>query len=222
MLEEARGWAMEPASATPITRTLHTLTLHLSKGSNLFGVLLGLSLVGFVCLAVFFFMSGPDDDVRIAELVSGAGAVAFLVPAVILHRRRRRRLRIERTGDRTRLVIDGVDFALEFPLTCHGFQIRGEVEGIPNWSVYLQLVDPKRRAVELKGGRSAIHGPQENWFADSFDRDVESAPLFDVSGADTLARVVEWVSSEVTAADVQASGAAGPAGRAGQPRRRDA
>jgi hypothetical protein len=128
-------------------------------------------------------------------MTSGAVGVVMVLLAAVLHQRRRLSLRVERIGDRSRLVIDRAGVVLDFPITCHGKQFESRVGRVPINEVYLQLVDANRRAILLHETRGAIYGPQEAWFKDDVDRSVAS-PLFDVSGAGVLAKVRDWVSGK--------------------------
>ena len=154
-------------------------------------MIFALSLICLVAYVVTIFAGAPPE-IEAWKWTMPAGAAAFALPAYLLHRSRRRRLRITRHGDAIKLAVPEAALELDFPLECRGTQFIMRVNRVPMHEVFLQLVDGKRRGVVLHETRGAIHGPERNWFKETLDRTVPSQQ-FDVSGAGTLAEVRDWV-----------------------------
>jgi hypothetical protein len=167
---------------------LFTLSISTAKGRELVGVIGALSIVFWVALAVTIFSGAPPEIEAWAWTMPTLGVI-FGAIAYGVHLRRRRALSIRRVGDAIELVIFRENVTLEFPLTPHGSQSTVHVRGAPMYEVYLQLVGKNRQAITLHETRGTIHGPQNGWYPNDIDRSLAS-PLFDVSGAGTLAKII--------------------------------
>lgn len=177
-------------NAAPKTETIHSMTVRRSKGTTLVALVFTASLLGAVSLVVLVFASGPDDDVRLAEILSAVAAVVFGVLAIVMHTVRRRTLRIERTGERLRVVIDKEGVAIDFPIACHGTQMQNPVGRVPMYDVYLQIVGAGG-AILLKETRGAAYGPVDGWPND-IDRSVKST-VYNLSSLNDASLLRGWI-----------------------------
>jgi hypothetical protein len=179
-------------------KSLHEFHVSTRRGHALV-VLLGLvACLGLVAAGVTIFMGAPPEIERYEGAMTAIGLVT-LAGAVIVHRRRRRVLRIVHGPDGHHLIIERENVLLEFPLRISGDQMTNHVNGIPMYEVWLKLADA-RNGILLVETRGAIHGSQPNWLSE-IDRSV-SATRFEAGSVGMLSKlraIVEQINAAAAA-----------------------
>jgi hypothetical protein len=173
------------------TSELYALSISTSKGGNLVGLLLGVSILFAVAYLVTIFAGAPPG-VEGFTWTMPVGAILFAVPAYLVQRKRRRKLSIIKRGEGLRLLVADAGVELEFPLECRGTQFTTRLNNLPIHEVFLQLVDRNRRAITLHTTRGAAHGPQDDWALPAIDRETVRSDAFDAP-ASSLAEVRRMV-----------------------------
>jgi hypothetical protein len=173
-------------NAAPPEEELHSLLVRTARGRNPVGLTATLSIMALLALILAW-----GDLGRLAKLVLAAATLGFAALAWLFHTRRARRLAIVRRGEAVHLVIPAANVELEFPLITRTRQHEVRIKGIPMYHVFLQLIDVHQRAIVLHETRGALHGEQPGWGSDMAAPD--GCPIFDVSGAGTLAKLRSWV-----------------------------
>jgi hypothetical protein len=173
------------AAAGPEEEILDSFELLTSAGELRTGIFGGLAVffaVGWVISLVTKLPLGGVPGVFIFSIVMAA----FTVVAVVSSQRRKRELRIVRTGDRIRLVVGG-DVDLVFPLALSGRQWTTSMRFGSILEASLKAVDPQGGSIVVHETRGAIQNKLHEWFT-KLD-DAPTGRAYDVRSPDELPRL---------------------------------
>jgi hypothetical protein len=158
--------------------SLHEFPVCTRRGHALVVTLGVVACIVLVAAGVTIFAGAPPEIEGWKWPMTAVGLVA-LVATFVVHRGRRRLLRIVHGPDGHHLIVDREDVRLEFPLRITGEQHTNSVNGIPMYEVWLKLGDA-RTGVFFTETRGTIHGPEDDWLS---NMDASPAPVRFESGA---------------------------------------
>ena len=144
-------------------QSLHEFSVSTRRGFALVVTLGVVACIVLVAAGVTIFVGAPPEIEGWKWPMTAVGLVA-LAAAIVVHRSRRRVLRIVHGPDGHHLIVDREDVRLEFPLRVTGDQHTNSVNGIPMYEVWLKLSDA-RGGVLFTETRGTIHGPEDDWLS---------------------------------------------------------